>query len=122
MSFTALVAVAVLGQVLAHYVIAAVNGSFTWSLAYRPEGAERTRNDLALILFVNLTAIQLGWVILGLASNQKLSWRGVEFFTVMLALSASVLCWRIAAAQRPMTFWARCVWLAIMFGLLKSMI
>ena len=76
-------------------------------------------NDLTLILFVNLTAIQFGWAILG-ASQQKLSWRGgVEFFTVMLALAGSVLCWRIAAAQRPMAFGTRCVWLAIMFGLLK---
>ncbi len=119
MSFTALVAIAVVAQVIAHYLISALHSPRNWS--HRPEGAERACNDLTLILFVNLTAIQLGWAILG-ASQQKLSWRGVEFFTLMLALAASVLCWRIAAAQRPMTFWTRCVWLAIMFGLLKLMI
>jgi len=83
MSFTALVAVVIVGQVTAHYIFAALNTPRTWS--HRPEGAERARNDLALVLFVNLTDIQLGWVILG-ASDQKLSWRGVEFFTVVLAL------------------------------------
>src|SRR5690242_452369 len=98
MSFTALVAIAVVGQVVAHYVTAVFQNPRTWS--HRPEGAERARNDFALILFVNLTAIQLGWVVLG-ASQQRLSWRGVEFFTVILAFAASLLCWRIAAAQRP---------------------
>jgi len=44
MSFTALMAVAVVGQAIAHYLIEALNSSLIWS--HRPEGAERARNDL----------------------------------------------------------------------------